>query len=160
MPEKILENGDALTPFGVQHGGGTGADARRVRRRVRADLMPARVEFANVPARQKTRTIDEVGRHKAVRAPTALFEAIGHLAIERLAAVVERQREGHRGFRQRIQVGEMAIELGDRKLVTIRCRRLEAAVRRSTNEDVMKQQVDSRDGVDRGERRASIEGNR
>ena len=54
----------------------------------------------------------------------------------------------------------MAIELCGRKLVTIRCRRLEAAFRRSTYEDVMKQQVDARDGVDRGERRASIEGNR
>ena len=160
MPEKILEHADAFAPFGLKHGSGAGADARRMRRRVRADLMSTRVELAYLPARQKARAIDEIGWHEAVRAPVQLLEAIGHLAIERLAAVVERQRKGHDRFRLRRQVREMALELCDRELVTIRSRRLEAAFSRTSHEHVMKQQVDPRDGVDRGERRASIERNR
>lgn len=86
---------------------------------MRAQMMAARVEFANLLTGEKAWSIDEVSRHEAVSPPVESIEPIGDLRVVRLAAIVEGQREWQPRRRQRRQRGEMRVELANRQLVTV-----------------------------------------
>jgi hypothetical protein len=122
---------------------------------VATDVVPAAIQLLNLLPRHKAGAVEVIGRHETVRLQFHCLNSIGDLRVVRQPAIVERDGEGERGAARTCQPRELTIELFERELVAVRCRRAETALSRVARVDVMEQQEDCGRAGDRDGRRAS-----
>src|SRR5258705_7002061 len=102
---------------------------------MRAEDVAARIEFADLRGGHKPALPDEIGGDEATSSQVQRFQPVGDERVVRDAPIIEGELR-----RSLPKAVELRLEMGNRQLVAVGCRRTEAALERIRRIHIMKEQ--------------------